>query len=178
MTPAEYMQWASSEESGLQIQTKKAGITANAFYRPHMQMILTDLGPSGLSDSIVKVKEKEYSGLQYYELTLQMDSTDFIKSNSNGKENYLSNLYYFTFAFQRDISLIYPGTDTLPVKLFHFERAYGVSPAKKFLLGFEDKNVSGNRVLRIDSPALPTGVINLYFENKNIEKAQAVELKI
>ncbi len=177
MTPVEYMQWVSSDESGLNKETKKAGIISKAFYRPDAYMVLTDLGPKALTDSVIHSKKAEYNGLQYYELTLRMDSTDFIKNGSADKESYMSNLYYFTFAFQRDILLIYPGLDTLPVKLFHFERTYGVSPTKKFLLGFEDKN-KGDRILKIDSPLLPTGVINLYFENKNIEKAKAVELKI
>jgi len=178
LSPLEYKAWLEDPENGLLQETKKSGLTVKAFYRPQTYLVLNDLGLESLSDSSIATMKKEYAGIQYYELVISMDSSDFIKGYSRDKNDYMNNLYYFTFAFQKDISLIYPGIDTIPVNLYHFERSYGMSYSKKFLIGFEDNKHKGDRLLHIDSPLLPTGVINVCFDATNIDKASAIEIKI
>lgn len=178
LKPVEYKEWLENPESGLVQERNISKLKIKAYYRPESYMAFNDLGANDLNDSILESTKKEYHTMQYYELIISMDSTDFIKNQSTDKNDYINNLYYYTFNFKDDISLVYQDSVHVPVSLYHFERSYGLTYSKKFLIGFENKEEIGGRSIKIDSPLLPTGVVYLFFDKKNIERASAIEITL
>lgn len=178
LSPNEYIRWVNNAEHDLIREYEIQGLHIKGIYRPNNYILLNELGPETINQKHIDEESTALKTVQYYELVISRDSADFIKEQSNSNDEYLNNLYYFTFNFKNDIQLIYPDVDTMPVKLYHFERAYSLSNAKKILLVFEDNGYKGDRILHIDSPGLPTGVINLYFKSDAIEKASNIEIKL
>ena len=166
-------------ENGLIQKKSISGVEIKAFYKTCDYNMLKELGPENMNDSLqVNAYKLSNGALQFYELNISTDSVDFIEKQSANNQDYHNQLYYFTFSFQNDIKLIYPGKDTLTPIIYHFERAYSLSNKKKMLLAFSlpEKN-EGDCILEIDSRLLPTGVVNLYFSEKDIDKANKTQLK-
>jgi hypothetical protein len=173
------MLWIEDEQNGLIQKKKIGGIEISACYKPEEYNMLKELGPENIKNKSTIDEYKSTNGaLQFYELNISKDSVDFIQKQSTDIEDYQNQLYYFTFTFQNDIKLIYPGQDTLSPILYHFERAYSLSNKKKMIIAFDiPKENSDDRVVQIDSPLLSTGVVNLYFSKENINKAESLKLK-
>lgn len=178
LSPKEYISWVNNTENDLIKEYEIEGLHVKAIYRPTNYILLNDLGPETINQKDLDDEAASKKTVQYYELIISRDSVDFIKKQSTSDQDYSNTLYYFAFKLKDDIKLIYPGVDTMPVKLYHFERSYSLSNSKKMLLVFEDKGIEGDRVLHIDSPALPTGVVNLYFKSTAIKKASNIEIKL
>lgn len=83
-------------------------------------------------------RRKEYAGLAYYQLRLEMvaGQGDILQFQASNSDDYYQRVEYYSFGLQQDLRLL-AGVDTLPCKLFHFERNYGAAPYMDFMLGFE-----------------------------------------
>ena len=178
-SPEEYLAWVENEENGLIQKKNIAGIEIKASFRPENYNMLKELGPeNSRNEKRVEEFHDSNGALQFYELEISNDSVDFIQKQSSNVDDYHDQLYYFTFSFKDDIKLIYPGKDTLSPIIYHFERAYSLSNKKKMIVAFElPEKDDGDRVVQIDCPLLPTGVVNLYFSQEFIKDASKLKLK-
>ena len=65
---------------------------------------------------------------------------------------------------QKDISLL-DGKDTVPCDLYHFERAYDVSPSATILLGFTaSKKTKNDKTLIIYDRTFNKGTVKFLFK--------------
>jgi hypothetical protein len=125
LSAKEYLSYCNSSENGLIVNTETDSFKYSLQYRTPVYQALIESGINYKKEQLGKLVE-EYSGLEYYLLTIQS------KSMQSKAE---PNLKYLSFDLQNAISLW--ATDTLNPVMFQFENSSGVSPLKKFSLAFE-----------------------------------------
>ncbi len=172
---SEYKQWVKNEGNGLYRKREVAGIRFEAQYKP-IEFIVLSKSHGEISKEILARKVKELDGMQYYDLKITVPSGDLIKNGTSSMDEVYKRMYYFSFGFQNDIKLDEDGKLS-DCKLFHFERTYDLKASKVFVLGFDASDKPhATKTLRIDSPYLGTGVVNIKFEEKDLKDIPDLKL--
>ncbi|MDB5256583.1 MAG: hypothetical protein JWM14_1278 [Chitinophagaceae bacterium] len=141
LLPADYIHWVENPEHGLVCSNTIDNYTYTAFYKPLDYVVLKDLDSASANTMNFKKQLGEYSGLQYYTLTIERsdDGTEeLLRYDLNSTEDYFARIEYYSFKVQHDVILL-EGEDTLTCRMSHFERAYGLQSKAKIILGFEKR---------------------------------------
>lgn len=176
LAPDQYMDWVKDEANGLN-KTKIIGdYKIRCQYKPLDYIILSEKAKNELvsKDTLVQ-RQKELTGMQYFDLYISHANGDLIKNQSSSETDFYNRMYYYSFGFANDIKLI-EGNDTLACELYHFERDYDLAKEKRFLLGFESKGKSTeDKTLYIDSKVLGLAIVKIQIKNKDIQNIPAVK---
>jgi len=166
LEPKEYVQWVQDPDNGLKREKIIDDLIFSVQYKPGEYIICREQRQAQLQAGLVKQKLAGLNGMQYYDLTIKMKSGEgeLLKQGLASVEQYDQRVKYFAFAMQNDIQLV-EGNDTLPCSLFHFERAYDITPQATFLLGFPvNENTSKeDKTLIIYDKTFNSGLIKLTF---------------
>jgi hypothetical protein len=168
-----YIQWMKDEKNGL---LKKKEIGDLVFEVQYKSPEMTLIGEMNRKDW--QGDSKVNSNMQFFDLKIKhKGGQDFIKTNSADQTEYYNRLYYFSFGFQNDIKMIEKEKE-YNCELFHFERSYGLTAAKTFVLGFElpKGNERSDQVLTIDANTLGAGIVKIKFNKEDIENIPTVVL--
>jgi hypothetical protein len=139
LSPKDYISHCNNIKNGLIVYAETDSFKYTLQYRTAVYQALIESGIHYKKEQLERQIE-EYSGLEYYLLTIQS------KSMHSKAE---PNLKYLSFDLQNAISLW--ATDTLKPVMFQFENSSGVSPLKRFSLAFEiPKDSMADRQLIID----------------------------
>lgn len=172
LSPIKYNLWLKNPSNGLAIEKSFSEYSFVLQYKPKTLMALIEAKGEYLSDSTFASLEKSYEGLEYYDLTIMAKNTDkeMLLNDNNQPADYFNKASYFSFEMQKRIVLLV-GNDTLPCKLFHFERNYNASPESHFSLGFDvPKNAMGDRVLIYNDEILGLNQVEFKILQKSILK--------
>lgn len=171
LLPKDYLEYVSSEESGLLQHKEINGFEFEVLYEPIAYKALRIVGPEGTKEEFQKSVEN-MEGLQYYVLKIkQADSNQSIlRHNIKTLEEYQNRLAYFSYAFKNNLYIEENG-EFLPCELFHFERAYDLSPITTFVLGFSQKlnAITEDKKLVIDSDFFNYGKVKISIKGKDLE---------
>lgn len=172
LEPGEYVQWIQDPENGLKKEKTIDDMIFTLQYKPHEYIVCMEEREPQLQDSLVKRKVGELSDMQYYDfkITLKKGEGELLKFKLNSPEEYNERINYFAFNMQKDIQLV-EGNDTLPCSLFHFERAYDVTPSSVFMLGFplSKNNPEDDKTLIVYDKTFNKGFIKFTFSNKELK---------
>lgn len=172
LEPGEYVQWVQNPENGLRKEKTIDDLVFRAQYKPHEYIVCMEEREPQLQDTLVKRKIAELSDMQYYDLKIELKKGEgeLLKYKLSSAEEYDKRVNYFAFNMQNDIQLI-EGNDTLPCSLFHFERAYDVTPSSIFILGFpiSKNNPAESKTLVIYDKTFGKGLIKFMFSNKELK---------
>jgi hypothetical protein len=176
LAPSAYMDWFAQHQVEHTVSVQQAGITASLTYLPADWLAVNEAGAENPAQ--IAAVRKEYEGLEYYRLrvALQSGQGDVLQYEADSPDEYYQRVEYFSFAMQNDLHLL-SGRDTLPCKLFHFERNYGAAPYMDFMLGFESKE--GNKTDRAviyDDPVFTQSQIRLSIPAENIQHLPTLKL--
>lgn len=167
----EYVHWIESRESGLTAEKKIDKLLYSVQYKPVHYEALIRMGNEGVSQEKLRILEHELSGMQYY--TLRVSAKDYpgevLKYKLPDTDEYYRRIEYCSFRMQEDITLV-DNNDTLPCRLFHFERVFGVAPEATFVLAFEDTRSEADKqagryetekMISFNDELFGMGIINL-----------------
>lgn len=173
LEPQEYVAWVQNPENGLKRNKEMNDITFSVQYKPLEYIVCIEERKPEIEDSIVKQKVNELSDMQYFDLRISLNegAGELLKYKLTSQQQYSQRVDYFAFGMQKDIILV-EGKDTIPCALYHFERAYDVTPTSTFLLGFNlSKKVSSeNKTLIIYDRTFNKGMIKIAFDKNELEK--------
>ena len=171
MNPQEYVQWVQNSENGFKKEKTIDDLVFAVQYKPLEYIVCMEERKSELADSIVKKKVSELSDMQYFDLKIMIKNAqgELLKYNLNSQEQYDNRVKYFSFHMQQDIQLI-DGNDTIPCSLFHFERAYDITPYSTFLLGFALSNNSKqeDKTLIVYDKTFNKGLLKFTFKQNEL----------
>jgi hypothetical protein len=159
----EYGQWITDYDNGLHVKTEQGDFRYDVQYVPAEWK---NFQTASYSES----EPDSTDGLQYYMLTVGstvegMDLVDFGISSLEEKQR---KLYYFSYLFQDDISLL-DGDELLPCVLYHFEKDAAIRKTRTFMLGFERTAAGSEEVkLKINSPWLGAAPVSIHISKRNI----------
>ena len=172
LLPREYVGWVRNPSNGLLRDKTIDDITFSAQYKPYEYIACIEEKTEQISDSLTKRKIAELDGMEYIDLKIALKDgqQELLKYNLLSKADYETRVKYFSFGMQNDISLVENG-DTIPCSLFHFERAYDVTPYCTFLLGFvkkAKKNISDETLIFPDR-TFHKGIVKLTFSKNDLD---------
>lgn len=172
----QYADWMQAHHADLTSAEHTGGIIVEATYLPADWLALKEAGAE--NTAAIAATRQEYAGMEYYRLriALQSGQGDILQFNAGSTDTYYQRVEYFSFGLQYDLQLL-AGQDTLPCRLFHFERNYGAAPYADFMLGFADK--SGNkldRVLLYHDRVFTDSLIRLVIPAEKIDRIPTLKL--
>ncbi len=143
LTPEAYSSWMNDEKDQLQRKKEIEDIVFEIRYKPIEYIILNETGKQELADSVYQKMKSELDGMYYFDfrISLKEGSGELIKYKIASSDEYQHRVTYFAFDMQKDITL-HTKNKIIPCGLFHFERAYDVTPYSIFLLGFSRKDMN------------------------------------
>lgn len=176
LDPKTYMAWFGQHRTEHTVSAQQGDIIASVAYLPADWLAVNEAGTDHPAE--IATARKEYEGLEYYRLrvALQSGQGDVLQYAATSTEEYYQRVEYFSFAMQQDLRLLV-GPDTLPCKLFHFERNYGAAPYMDFMLGFEERPGSAfDRAFIYDDIVYTKSPIQLTIPFQNIQRIPKLKL--
>lgn len=178
LSPRDYRAFVTNPDNGL-IKTKHIGdVDYIVTYKPH-ELIAVIENDAHIDSGLYAGTMGEISGLQYYNFKLKINdkTKDILKANVASVNDYYGRVEYFTSLMQDDIWLI-QGTDTLPCRIFHYERNYSAAPYSDFSLAFDGagNNVNTDRTIVFNDHVFNNGLIKLTISGSDIKKIPALKI--
>ena len=171
LPPVDYVKWIQDKDNGIKKEKVIDDIVYEIQYKPYEYIVCMEERKEKLADSVVKKKVEEINDMQYYDLTISLNSGsgELLKYGVTAYDQYDKRIKYVSFDMQNDISLVEDG-DTIPCSLFHFERVYDVAPYAKFLLGFAKgkKDSPQQSVIVFDDKLFNQGLIKMTYSHEEI----------
>ena len=170
LSPERYARWMTTNQSRLSAHSTQADLNLSLSYLPADWLALREAGVEN-TGTLAKART-EYAGLEYYRLriALQSGQGDVLQFKAGSTDEYYQRVEYFSFGLQNDIRLL-AGKDTLPCRLFHFERNYGAAPYADFMLGFDEKPENRtDRILFYDDKVFSNSLIHLTIPAETIQR--------
>jgi len=178
INPETCIRWVQNPENGLRKEKIIDDLVFHAQYKPHEYIVCLEERKSEIADSVLAKKVNELSDMQYFDLkiVLKNEQGELLKHNLNSQDQYDKRVNYFSFNMQQDIQLV-EGNDTIPCSLFHFERAYDVTPFSTFLLGFEKSSSSNqhDKTLIVYDKTFNKGLIKFTFKKEELQKLPKIK---
>jgi hypothetical protein len=154
-------------------------VTYSAKYKPVDYIIAMETRDEKLTRAIYKEKHDELSGLQYFDLRIEIDKAngELLKYALRSGSQYESRVTYLAFDIKNDIKLV-DGNDTLECVMSHFERVYDIVPYATILLGFKDTggNLMHEKTLVFHDKLFGKGIIKFTFLPADLQTIPQLEV--
>lgn len=178
LSPRDYKAYVTNPDNGL-VKTKHIDkVDYIVTYKPH-ELIVVMENEDGIDTATYTNTIGEIQGLQYYNFKLKIDdkAKDILKAGVSSVNDYYKRVEYFTSLMQNDIWLI-QGKDTLPCRIFHYERNYSAAPYSDFSLAFDgtDGNATVDRTIVFNDHVFNNGLIKLTISGDDIKKIPALKI--
>lgn len=172
LQPSDYVEWVNNPENGLRQTRSIDPLQVMALYKPLPYLVAQELRTNEMTAQAYDARATELEGMQYYTLQVAIKGRDADVTNYNVLDNQAQQerLAYLSFGMQQDIQLI-QGSDTLPCKLFHFERSYDLAPHRTFVLAFdrpEGSDATAERTLVVELAPFNTGPLKFHYSNETL----------
>jgi hypothetical protein len=137
LTSVEYVTWVNSEENGFFHEKKIGEIEYSLLLKPQNYVIARENLPHEISAEKFEILQEELGDLTYFDfrITIAECRDEILKYNNSFYSTYQERVNYCSFKMQEDIKLV-QGMDTILCNLFHFERAFDLTPYLHFLIAF------------------------------------------
>lgn len=176
MSPDQYADWMQQHHLTLKTSKNVGAFSMEATYLPADWLAIKEAGTANTTQ--IATARQAYAGLEYYQLriALQSGQGDLLQFGASSTGEYYQRVEYFSFGLQNDLRLLV-GADTLPCKLFHFERNYGAAPYADFMLGFEEKGGNNfDRTVICYDRVFTQSQILLIIPAENIDRVPTLKL--
>lgn len=172
MVAVNYVEWVRNPVNGL-VKTKIIDdLEYKVQYKPVSYIISLEEGTDAMTDSLLGLKSEELEGNYYFDLTISLKDAqrELLKAGIESAADYDRRVDYLAFKMQNDIQLV-DGKDTLPCVMYHFERAFDVSPACSILLGFEKRpvNLGESKTLLVYDRIFNKGLLKFTFKHNRLQ---------
>lgn len=173
LIPSDYVAWVQDEAHGLRQTRGIAPLQVTALYKPVPYLIAQEERTNAIDPQLYQTRTQALEGMQYYTLQVALegstkqDITNYQVADGQAQQERLA---YLSFGMQQDIQLI-QGTDTLPCRLFHFERSYDLAPHRTFVLAFDqpaEASPTQERTLVVELRPFNTGPLKFNYSTATL----------
>ena len=176
---SEYIGWVEDSTHGLIAKRMLGGMSYQTQYYPVDYCVLRQGDLHAMHAATLDQGRKDNGNTECFVFTIEDPdhSRELLKSGVESPEEYQERIEYCSFYIQNDLFLI-DGTDTLPCRMSHFERTYGISPKAKFTLLFDSVKGSGkqkksstqDKTLVYFDRMFANGIIKMRIKASDIER--------
>lgn len=165
LAPASYLSWMEGADHGW-LESKELGdFEFEVFLHPQEYQLLKET-PKG---SVMNQAEWDSLLAQpqaYQYATLRIKSTDgqtpVLRNGVNSQHEYEARIAYLAFAIQQDLSIT-QGEETVPCRLFHFERSFDLAPFITCTMAFPAFKEPGAIQFQFNDQHFGNGPVRLAF---------------
>lgn len=177
LLPADYVAWVQDEDNGLRVGKTVDSYDFTLQYRPLEYIVaMENKGNAGIHHDSVQKRIKELEVLQYYTLKIaSREGKEVIATGISSEAEYYARMEYFTSGIENDLVLV-QGKDTLPCRLFHFERNYQLAPYNNIVVAFDSSSVKADRTFIYDDQVLGIGPVQLTLKASAIENTPQLKV--
>lgn len=176
LSPNDYRSWVENKENGLWVAKELGDFEFSILYKPTEYIALLELNPDSINEQKIEKSRKDLGDMQYFTLKIKAKhGNDLLKTGVENDLQYFDRLNYLSAFMQEDIKLI-EGSDTLPCKLFHMERNYGLAPYNNFVLGFAATKNENDKQVEIHDRVFGVGKVILKVSKEDIENIPQLKL--
>ncbi len=172
LDPKEYISWFKDRYHDIAKQKTIQDISYSVNYLPVEYMVCNELKKEKVSAQELEALQKEYEGMEYYELKIQAlgHNDELAKYQLFSPQQYQERIKYMAFDMQKNIKLINDQNKESDCKLYHFERTYGITPHSTFLIGFskEDIGITNERTIVINDQLFNKGLIKFNWTEQTL----------
>jgi hypothetical protein len=182
LSPDEYMIWSGQPNNFLIREKTISEFNYKIKYLPTEQLIINDLKKSDKEITVENIAqlEKEYEGMEYFEMRVQVDqyNDELAKYQISDISEYQTRIAYMAFAMKNNITLSTEFKESIPCKLFHFERTYGITPYTTFLFAFSKEDIADayDRTVVYDDELFNKGRLKFNWSFENVELPKIASL--
>lgn len=164
LAPSSYLTWVEGVDNGW-LESKELGdFEFEVFLHPQEYQLLKENSQSVLAqaewDSLTSRSQA------YQHATLRIRSTDgktpVLRNGVNSQHEYEARIAYLAFAIQQDLSITQNG-ETLPCRLFHFERSFDLAPFITCTMAFPAFEQKGTVQFQFNDQHFGNGPVRLAF---------------
>lgn len=178
VSPAEYIHYISDAKNGLVVHQKINGIGYALQYQPTNYLVFMEMRSFDVPKDTFKLQYNRFKGLEHYNFHIDRNDLDNLV-NRNGKASKKQpaseRLSYLDFGIKKDIKLI-EGKDTLQCSICECESDGGINPYYSFMLGFPNKDYSGDREFYYDGKKIGAGEVKLTVTESSIKNIPELKL--
>lgn len=140
-------------------------------FKPVDYVIIKEHGTDPITREEYNNAKSDFDGMMYFTLKIGTKDKSFspLRYLCSNSANCSQVIEYMSFKLEKDICLL-SGNETIPCGLFHFERAYELSPYNTFLLGFSNENISKKEdvVFVYNDSLFGSGPVNFRIKRETI----------
>jgi len=177
-SPSEYVNWVKDEKNGLNKVKQIKEVKIEIQHKPIPFIIANEQRKNDIDIDEYNNRKAELEGLIYFDLRLSINLPNYDITNYNilSEKEQKDRLYYLSYHMKNDIFLI-EGMDTLPCRLYHFERSYDIAKHRTFILAFDNTNHKDlDKTVVLDTPLFNTGPIKLKFKKEDLINLPLINL--
>ena len=158
-----YASYVSNPENGFVKRQDFGAMAVEVFYQPLEYVYLKERKDQEISLQDFDAWKKDRENYEYYIVRLiNRQVREIAEYKSSGFGDYAEKLDYLVSSFQEDINMVAEG-DTIPCKLMHYERNYGLSGNNNFNVIFE-KVKANEKTLMMDLSIFELGRVKFKFD--------------
>lgn len=179
LIPSEYISWVNDPTNRLLRKKTINPLEIEVLYKPIDYIISNEQRRNNIPLEEYKKRKQELEGMQYYTFKIGITNSNYNITNYEvvDQKQQDERISYLSFAMQNDIKLV-EGKDTLPCKLFHFERSHDLVTYRTFVVAFEQPETTrmANKTIVINLPYFNTGPIKLSYKKSDLESIPTIKL--
>ncbi len=163
LTPEEYISWTETNDE-LSSEQAMGDAVYDFRMKPADYMISRESAGRPLQMDTVENRREELSDMLYFNLKIYPKNghADLLRKDGPDMGLYQQRIYYYSFTFQHDISLVSDG-DTLPCLLYHYIHDHGLSPEMDFTMAFERPTTNADFMIVVQDAVMNTGKLTFPF---------------
>jgi hypothetical protein len=171
LAPADYNHWFTKEAEHLRKSAVNENLKFELLYLSPEYSALLELQGDKPSAEKWDTLIKNHSETAEFKLMISGNNfnDEFIKMDKPNHEVYEERIKYYAFEMQKDIYGITNDQDTIPCSMYHFERAYGISPVSTFLIGFSDVDWKDDLKIIIKEKVFSKNALEFKFRSEEIK---------
>lgn len=164
LSPSEYISWTENSDE-LITSREMDNVVFEFRMKPADYIICKESKGRPLNVDSVNARLSELTDMVYFNLKIYPKDghADLLRKDAPDVALYQKRIYYYSFTFQNDISLI-SEKDTLPCLLFHYIHDHGLSPEMDFTMAFERPKEGADFQIVIDDAVMNTGKLTFPFD--------------
>ena len=146
LMPLDYVKWVQNESNGIYKSKIIGEVKYILQYKPHDYLACMELKSDSVKKADLQKKEDDFKGMVYFDFKIHIPqgNAEFLKYGVSSTSEYQQRVSYSSFGMQYDICMV-QSKDTIPCKMYLFERSFDVTPEGTFLLGFDEKAIDTNK---------------------------------
>lgn len=168
LDPDEYLEFLKNSSDVIRERSIKE-LDFKCRYRTADEMVLLESKENSLTKAEFDSLYSKYNSLMYFTFLIgTSDNNEII--NVKGENNYSQMLDYISNEMQNDFMLLH-NNDTIPCRLYYYERNYGLSGTNAINLGFDMPSIGkpeSDFTVLYEDKILNTGPLKFKFDIQKI----------